>query len=302
MRVSVIIPTYYRPEDLSELFNSLLKQTAKPLEIIVVDDSPIPLIKHICEKYQARFDEVNILLAYIKNPGKRSITIARNFGAKMAKGEIVVFLDSDVVLFSDYLDKISEVFVNRPEALGVGGWTVFPPFPKINIGYYAGLFLAKLFRLHHHSRNSCIYPEYPVVLTKTINCNWLSGATMAWRRNIFDELEFDENLKGYAYMEDVLFSRLVSQKHPNSLFITPHAKCIHKVSQKGRTEGLKLRSRRYQNRKYVQIKLYGSKGVFLYGWQILGLLIFRLLGKIRKWEVAVDEPSPYPSTLSAIKT
>jgi len=49
MRVSVVIPTYSRPKDLSEL-DSFLKQTVMPLEVMV-DDTPSNIIEEVCAKY-----------------------------------------------------------------------------------------------------------------------------------------------------------------------------------------------------------------------------------------------------------
>jgi glycosyltransferase involved in cell wall biosynthesis len=293
MRTSVIIPTYNRPQDLSELFDSILRQSVMPSEVLVVDDSPTITIREVCRDYEAKFDEVGVRLLYIRNPGKRSLTIARNLGARIAQGDIILFFDSDLVLYPDYLEKIIDTFNAYPKALGVGGFMVLPPFP-VDVGYYAGEVLKRLFFLHCHSRNSCEYPEYPISVTKVINCNWLPGANMAFKHSVFSEFHFDEKLIEYSYMEDILFSRSISKKYPNTLFITPYAKCIHKVSGESRTESLKLKRQKRQNRKYVQTKLLGSKGLLLYGWQLLGLLIFRLAKKIRKWEIGVDEPSPFP--------
>lgn len=59
---------------------------------------------------------------------------------------------------------------------------------------------------------------------------------MAFRREILRQFKFDESLKGYSYMEDLLLSHSIHKKYPNSLYITPYAKCIHKVSREGRTE------------------------------------------------------------------
>lgn len=296
MKTSIIIPTYCRPSDLFELFDSILRQTVMPSEVLVVDDSPTTVIRKVCEDYEAKFDDAGTKLVYVKNPRERSVTIARNLGAKMSRGDIVLFFDSDLILYPDYLERIIETFNTYPEALGVGGFMVLPPF-AVDVGYYAGEALRKLFFLHCHSKNSCKYPEYPISVTKVINCNWLPGANMAFKHSVFSEFHFDENLTEYSYMEDILFSRSISKKYPKTLFITPYAKCIHKVSREGRTESLKLRRQKRQNRKYVQTRLLGSKGLLLYGWQLLGLLIFRLIKKIRKWEIAVDEPSPFPSSL-----
>ena len=52
MKVSVIVPTYYRPNDLMELLESILKQTVKPLEVIVVDDTPSTIIRDVCVEYK----------------------------------------------------------------------------------------------------------------------------------------------------------------------------------------------------------------------------------------------------------
>jgi len=53
MKVSIVVPTYERPNDLADLFDSLLKQTVKPLEVIVVDDTTSNVIKEVCAKYRS---------------------------------------------------------------------------------------------------------------------------------------------------------------------------------------------------------------------------------------------------------
>jgi glycosyltransferase involved in cell wall biosynthesis len=122
MKVSVIIPTYYRPKDLSELLDSLLRQTVKPLEVIVVDDTPSNIIEELCAKYRDKFKRFDIKLVYVRNYKERSAAIARNIGASIARGEIILFFDSDIILYPDYVEKILEVFREKPEALGVQGW------------------------------------------------------------------------------------------------------------------------------------------------------------------------------------
>src|SRR3990170_6241791 len=84
--VSAIIPTYCRPKDLEELFCSLFKQSIKPLEIIIVDDTPDGTIQDICREYEVEFKGADIKLVYAKNPGERSLTASRNVGFRLAKG------------------------------------------------------------------------------------------------------------------------------------------------------------------------------------------------------------------------
>jgi GT2 family glycosyltransferase len=270
MIVSVVIPTYYRAADLSELLDSLLRQTVKPFEVIVVDDTPDDTISVLCETYKTSFERIGIKLTYVKNPRMRSLTISRNLGTKLAKGDVVMFLDSDVVLYPDYIEKILDVFRKYPNALGVQGWIVGSERKKY--GIFAQL-LNRVFFLDRASKNSCKVFEYPTFLTKIINCERLSGANMTYKREVFEEFKFDESLEKYCYMEDVLFSHSVFKKHPNSLFITPYAKCIHKSSETGRIESKKLEKLKNMHRKYVLVKLFGSKGLFLYYWQSIGITI-----------------------------
>jgi GT2 family glycosyltransferase len=293
MKISVVIPTYKRSEDLSNLLGSLLNQTVKPSEVIIVDDTPTAEIRNVCEASEIKFSKADIQLFYIRNPRERSSAIAKNVGSNLARGDIILFLDSDVILYPDCIEAILDVFKRYPNAFVVGGWTVYPPFPRTGMRYHSLQTLRKLFFLYHYGIESCNYPEYPITLTRTINCNWLSSVCMAIKRCLLKEFQFDENLREYAYMEDVLFSRSIAKRYSDRLFITPFARCIHKVSPKGREESSRLRKRKLQYRKYVWTKLLGSKGLLLFGWQILGLMVFRVIQKVRKWEVAVDEPSHY---------
>jgi GT2 family glycosyltransferase len=281
MKVSIIIPTYYRSKDLSLLFNSLLEKTVKPIEIIVVDDTPTAVIRYVCKMYKDKFDKPGTQLLYIRNNGERSISIARNLGAKIAKGDILLFLDSDVILYSEYIEKILEVFNKHPDAIGVQGWTVFPPSSRKGIRHHLIQTLLELFYLPGHLTNdSCEYPSYPINLEKTITCNWLNGLGMAVKHSVLNEIQFDEKLGGYSYMEDVLFSHSIYKKYPKKLFITPYAKCIHKVSREGRMHCSVLSNHKNRCRKYVLMNLFGLKGLLIYGWQNLGLLIFRVIEKI----------------------
>lgn len=278
MKVSVVVPTYYRADDLAELFKSLLRQTVKPFEVIIVDDTPNHTISVLCEEYKAMFEGAGSKLTYIRNPGKRSLTISRNLGVKLAEGELIMFFDSDVVLYPDYIEKILEVFRRCPDALGVQGWIISA---KKNKWSRFSHILNKIFFLEHSVEDSCRFFEYPAILTKIINCERLSGANMTYKREVFSEFKFDESLEKYCYMEDVLFSHSVFKKYPEGLYITPYAKCIHKSSEIGRIESKELERLKNQHRKYVLEKLFGLKGLFLYWWQSIGIT-FKLKVKALK--------------------
>jgi len=118
--------------------------------------------------------------------------------------------------------------------------------------------------------------ETPIILSKIINCEWLSGSNMALKRNVLNEFRFDENLTKYSFGEDKLLSHSIFQKYPNSLFITPYAKIIHKVSEGGRMEDKELNKHIDRCRKYFLMKLFGFNGLLIYHRQMIGISIIRI--------------------------
>jgi len=283
--VSVIIPTYYRARDLADLFESLLRQTVKPLEVIVVDGTPMDEVERVCSAYRYRFRELGVDLIYIRNPRTRSAAVARNVGAEIARGDILLFVDSDIVLYPDYIEKILEVFKQIPSALGVQGWIVNLRYPRNHFKFAVMNTLWKPFGFTYLTYNSCKYNEYPIILDKIISCEWLGSSNMALRRSVFEEFRFDENLTKYSFMEDRLLSLSIHREYPGTLYITPHAKCIHKYSEEGRLEnrGFTVEHPHLRAcRKYVLAKLFGIRGYFLLAWQTLGLVVLKLVDVLAK--------------------
>lgn len=101
-KVSVIIPTYNRENYICEAIDSILSQTYKDFEIIIVDDGSTDNTKDIIKKYENK-----VLYFYQANAGPGA---ARNRGIKEAKGELIAFLDADDVWLPDKLKSEIEVF------------------------------------------------------------------------------------------------------------------------------------------------------------------------------------------------
>jgi len=275
---SVVIPTYYRSNDLAELFESILRQTIIPIEVVVVDDTPTNEIKALCEDYGGKYRRLDSELTYIKNTKERSTATTRNTGAGMTKGDIITFLDSDIVLYPDYIENILDVFRNYPNALGVQGWITNIRKPKTHP-------LSERFEMIFgvydvFVEDQCKFNRYPITLTRIINCEHLEGANMSFKHHVLEEFQFDENLKKYAYMEDMLFGFSVRKRYPKSLYITPYAKCIHKWAPEGRMETKELRKLERVYRQYVLSKVFGFKGAFLFFKQDAGFLILEIVAKV----------------------
>ncbi len=97
MRISIIVPVFNRPLEVRDLLESLSAQTDPDFETIIVDDgSDLPCENEVAS-FQARLD-----LRYIHKPNGGPGT-ARNAGSERAKGDYLIFLDSDCILPVQYV-------------------------------------------------------------------------------------------------------------------------------------------------------------------------------------------------------
>jgi len=93
--ISVIVPVYNVEKYLEKCIDSILSQTFKNFEVILVDDGSTDSCGIICDKYERLDNRVKVI--HKTNGGLSS---ARNFGLEIAGGEYVVFVDSD-----DWIDE-----------------------------------------------------------------------------------------------------------------------------------------------------------------------------------------------------
>lgn len=106
--ISIIIAIFNRKDELFELLNSLCFQTDKDFEVIIVDDgSIIPLLPTV----ELFHDRLNIQFFRKSNSGPG---LTRNYGARRAKNEWLVFVDSDVIVEKDYIENIKKNIVEIP--------------------------------------------------------------------------------------------------------------------------------------------------------------------------------------------
>ncbi len=112
-KVSVVIPTYNREDFISDTINSVLNQTYKDFEIIVVDDGSTDNTKQILERFGSK-----IKLIEQENSER---AISRNNGVKNSSGEYIAFLDSDDVWILDKLENQVNLLDSNLDAILVYG-------------------------------------------------------------------------------------------------------------------------------------------------------------------------------------
>jgi GT2 family glycosyltransferase len=241
LKLSIIIPTRNRPRDLEALLHSILHQTWFPFEVIIIDDSDNDLTKKVVKKYETEFTKIGSKLKYIKGP-KDGLPAARNLGIKFAEGDLIFFLDDDTLLEKNVIQTLILFFKNNPKALGVqpqilniGGADSYSKHPSSHFENA----IYKVLMLTYSAENKLGVRRsgmsiFPSILSRVITAQRLSGCCFCVKREIFTKFKFDENLKRWAYMEDLDFSYRVYKKNPGSLFAIPYAKVFHKHSQEGR--------------------------------------------------------------------
>ncbi len=106
--ISIVIPTHNRADVLKECLESVVNQTYKRLEIIVVNDNSKDETLLILEEYKTKYEN----FAFYNNDGVGG-NAARNFGIKMAKGEYIAFMDDDDVCELDRIDRQFNVILSN---------------------------------------------------------------------------------------------------------------------------------------------------------------------------------------------
>ncbi|MFZ4262665.1 glycosyltransferase [Sphingobacterium sp. HJSM2_6] len=113
MFFSIIIPLYNRPVEIKELLDSMLMQTYRNFEIIIVEDGSSLSAESIVANYQ---DQLDVHYYYKANEGQG---FARNYGFERAKGDFFIVFDSDIIVPADYLVKVQQgLTLNQLDAFG----------------------------------------------------------------------------------------------------------------------------------------------------------------------------------------
>lgn len=287
MRVSVVIITKNRLECLRRCIESLCAQTRIPDELVIVDASTNEEIKKYMRNLanaHARFEVI-----YEKQV-KEGTSSARNIGAEKCSGNVVIFLDDDVMLDERYIEEVLGTYANDRKGR-VGGVTGAVLRDKSR-GKYLKELPSRLYRtifLWDFPKNYGKVSRtgmLPTPLPEVHTCvQAFHGYNMSFRRHILDEFRFDEKLESiypWAYGEDVDFSYRVGRKY--LLLVNPKARLTHLFSQ---DKDYKHDPQFYfysstmlvRNFYYIMCKNFGGSSVnkIIFSWAFIGLLIGRTI-------------------------
>ncbi len=230
--ISVVIPTFRRNKLLKKLITALLNQKQSISEIIVVDNSPeqtaLALIKNI--------KKISPIIIYRYNPSG-GVPKARNIGLKIAKSEIVAFLDDDCIPSADWVKQIVDSFSKlKSKRLILMGKNLngFNNSATHSAEYY----LTELvFRTNFFPKRKKIY----ALAFDSKNCAMMRNITK-------DKVYFDERFATLTCFEDIDFGIQARQKNYAILY-TPEMIASHY----GRRSFLKFIKREFERTKGMQL-------------------------------------------------
>src|SRR4051812_11108198 len=107
--VSVVIPTFTRPDLLAEALESVCCQDLEEFEVIVVNDAGSD-VSVLVYSFGERID-----LTYIMLDQNGGLPVARNSGVAAARGEYIALMDDDDLWMSDHLSRLSAYLDLRPD-------------------------------------------------------------------------------------------------------------------------------------------------------------------------------------------
>lgn len=237
--ISVIIPTYRREQILRETLENVLQQDYPNYEVIVVDQTQThepeteAYLNDLSSQQKIRLYKVT----WASLPG------ARNYAVRRSHGEIIVFLDDDVLLPPGFLAAHAKNFLEHPDVGAVAG-RVFDRMKLADSGsdwtidYLPPQAMDPGIAWYHIDLVHTVKPQQ--VLTAR-------GCNMAYRRELFEKhgLWFDERFRGSAVREESDFCLRI-RKTGYQIWYDPDAHLVHLGEETGGCHDISTRSLQYQ--------------------------------------------------------
>lgn len=182
-KLTVVVPTYRRPTDLSRCLAALQQQNRPADEVIVIVRDTDAATWDFLSDFQ--LEARSLQIATIKVPG---VIAAMNLGLEQAHGEIIAFTDDDAAPHPDWLERIEGHYLASERVGGVGGrdWV-----------YEDGKLLddarAVVGKLQWFGR---AIGNHHIGVGAAREVDILKGVNMSWRRSAIAHLRFDERLHG----------------------------------------------------------------------------------------------------------
>ena len=215
--LSIVITTYTdeRLNDIYELLAGIKGQTYKNTETLFVVERSKDILEKICSYgVENNIPNLKVLL----NDGELGLSAARNVGIKHANGEIIAFVDDDVLLYPDWAEKMVNAY-DDDAIIGVTG-TALPLWEDESIAWFPKQFYWII---------SCTAWDNEDHIKEVRNA-W--GMNMSFKHEAFERAGLFSNEFGFhkgLMAEDNEFSLRIKEKTGKKIFYFPDIKVWHRV-------------------------------------------------------------------------
>jgi glycosyltransferase involved in cell wall biosynthesis len=183
MKISVIVPTYRRPNDLARCLQALKQQTRPADELLVI-------VRDTDAETWRFLDGINPTPLHLQALKVKAsgVIAAMNIGLDSASGDIVAFTDDDAACHPDWLKRIELSFLSDPKIGGVGGrdWVYHGVHLEDGAREVVG-------KLQWYGR---VIGNHHIGVGKAREVDVLKGVNMSFRRSAISALRFDERMQG----------------------------------------------------------------------------------------------------------
>lgn len=238
-RVSIILPTYNRANILEECVNSILAQSYLDWELIISDDASTDNASSIGKKLQKRDSRIH----YYRNHTNQGLHKNRNIAISISKGDLIFFIEDDVVLESNCLEILVETFKELEvvrEKIGAIAPSLLLVKESSNVPQRKIFDYIKDLR-HRKIEKPCIIDQKTGFISKnfTPNFNKLQEvedvhACSLYPKKIFEKMggfEEDVYIGNYMYGETDFNFKIKNKGY--KLYFQPKAIAYHKTAPTG---------------------------------------------------------------------
>lgn len=117
--VSIIVPVYQAETYLERGIISILAQTYRPIEILLIEDGATDKSGEICDAYAKRYSEISVF-----HREHKGVSAARNYGILQAKGKYIQFVDADDEMMPEMIEKLVHTIQSKGSYMAVCGYEV----------------------------------------------------------------------------------------------------------------------------------------------------------------------------------
>lgn len=213
-KISIIVPVYGVEQYLPKCIESILGQTFKEFELILVDDGSLDRCPQICDEYAKKDSRIKVI--HKENEGQG---VARNIALDIAKGDYIGFVDGDDWIESDMYEQLYKAIFDNNADLAMCDMKTFDGRFWIN---------------HNYFKESTIFNNYELMHEYVNNRICVGPCTKLYKKQLFNDVRFPS----FRSREDIYITHLILGKCHKGVHIGS-SKYIQLI-RKGSTENKKF--------------------------------------------------------------